>query len=151
MQMLGFSFSGRGWLRLELFGGAVFWCGWCFVEFGGIPLKRGKKTSSVLYRGKGLTNSGNDGVIGAHPPPQGVHTGRSNLHQGEDMSSPGPEALEKAQMAGHRWELWDGGSIPPGRGKGPWAALLPTHLFSRQEFHRLPNDVLGSSLLLMSS
>lgn len=50
--------------------------------------------------------------------------------QGEGVSSPGPEALEKTLMACHGWELYDGGR---GEGKGPWAALLPTHLFSRQE------------------
>lgn len=53
MQMLGFNFRGRGWLRLEVFGGAVFWCVGCFVGFGGIPFfNGGRKLSSVLYKGK---------------------------------------------------------------------------------------------------
>lgn len=55
----------------------------------------------------------------------------------------------------HGWLDTGGSSGVEAVGKekdlGLQSALLPTHLLSGQEFHRLPNDVLGSSLLLMSS
>lgn len=38
-----------------------------------------------------------------------------------------------------------------GEEKGPCMFLLSTHLLFRQKFHKLGNDVLGSSQWLMSS
>lgn len=81
MQMLGFNFRGRGWLRLELFGGAVFWCGGVFCRLWGDSIEKGEEkplqsfTEEKNPQAMGMVESS-----GARPAPQGVRNGRSKLH-----------------------------------------------------------------------
>lgn len=58
------------------------------------------------------------------------------------------KALKNLEMPCHSLEHLDEGK---GEEKGPCMFLLSTHLLFRQKFHKLGNDVLGSSQWLMSS
>lgn len=58
------------------------------------------------------------------------------------------KALKNLEMPCRSLEHLDEGK---GEEKGPCMFLLSTHLLFRQKFHKLGNDVLGSSQWLMSS